>query len=108
MQHDPLNLVGSTVDDKYAVEEVVGEGGFSVVYRANHVIWKQPVALKCFKIGPLAAEDLRQELLDAFVQEGKLMTELSTRTSAVVQARDVGTLTRDDGVWIPYMVLATP
>ncbi|MFW5739135.1 MAG: SUMF1/EgtB/PvdO family nonheme iron enzyme [Myxococcota bacterium] len=105
MEHDPLNLVGSTIDDKYAVEEVVGEGGFSVVYRARHVIWKQPVALKCFKIGPLAAQDLRQELLDAFLQEGKLMTELSTRTSAIVQARDVGTVTRDDGAWIPYMVL---
>ena len=102
---DPLNLVGATVADKYAVEQAVGEGGFSVVYRANHVIWKQPVALKCFKIGPLAAPELRQELLDAFLQEGKLMTELSTRTSAIVQARDVGTITREDGTWIPYMVL---
>ena len=105
MERDPLNLVGTTIDDKYVVEEVVGEGGFSVVYRANHVIWKQPVGLKCFKIAPLAAEEMRRELLDAFIQEGKLMTELSTRTSAIVQARDVGTITREDGAWIPYMVL---
>lgn len=105
MERDPLKLVGTTVGDKYAVETVVGEGGFSVVYRANHIIWKQPVALKCFKVAPVSSDEVRQELLDAFIQEGKLMTELSTRTSAIVQARDVGTMTKDDGSWIPYMVL---
>jgi formylglycine-generating enzyme required for sulfatase activity/tRNA A-37 threonylcarbamoyl transferase component Bud32 len=105
MQDDTLRLVGTTVQDKYVVEQVVGEGGFSVVYRATHLIWKQPVALKCFKVQALASQDLRQELLDAFIQEGRLMTELSTRTSAIVQARDVGTITRDDGTWIPFLVL---
>lgn len=104
-EHDPLNLVGTTIDDRYVVEQVIGEGGFSVVYRAQHIIWKQPVALKCFKVVPLSADDRRQELLDAFIQEGKLMTELSTRTSAIVQARDVGTFTREDGTWVPFMVL---
>ncbi len=105
MQEDTLHLVGTTVQDKYGVEQVVGEGGFSVVYRATHLIWKQPVALKCFKVQALASNELRQELLDAFIQEGRLMTELSTRTSAIVQARDVGTITRDDGTWIPFLVL---
>ena len=45
---DALGLIGTVVDQKYKVEAVVGEGGFSVVYRAEHIIWKQPVALKCF------------------------------------------------------------
>src|SRR5207245_1788788 len=46
---DTLLLVGTTIADKYAVERVVGEGGFAVVYRAMHTTWKRPVALKVFK-----------------------------------------------------------
>ena len=42
---DPLHLAGTTIAEKYAVESVVGEGGFAVVYRATHLIWKRPVAL---------------------------------------------------------------
>jgi serine/threonine protein kinase len=45
---DSLGLSGVVVDGKYRVERPVGEGGFSVVYRAKHVLWQQPVALKCF------------------------------------------------------------
>jgi formylglycine-generating enzyme required for sulfatase activity len=105
VERDPLNLIGSVIDDKYAVEQVVGEGGFSVVYRARHTIWKQLVALKCFKVATHATEEQRAELLAAFVQEGKLMTDLSTRTSAIVQARDIGTVTHEDGSWVAYMVL---
>jgi hypothetical protein len=43
---DPLGLVGTTVDDKYVVEGVVGEGGFAIVYKAMHKLWQKPVALK--------------------------------------------------------------
>jgi eukaryotic-like serine/threonine-protein kinase len=83
----------------------VGEGGFSVVYRAEHLIWKQPVAIKCFKVLANAPPEQRDHLLDGFIQEGKLMTALSSRSAAIVQARDVGTFTTPDGTWIPYMVL---
>jgi hypothetical protein len=31
---DPLDLVGTTILEKYAVEGVVGKGGFAIVYRA--------------------------------------------------------------------------
>ncbi len=103
---DPLGLIGSVVDQKYRVDSVVGEGGFSVVYRAEHVIWKQPVALKCFNVLAGVPPQMREELLQGFIQEGKLMTSLSTRTAAIVQARDVGTLrVPATGQDIPYMVL---
>src|SRR5262249_41114372 len=49
MGYDFLGIVGTTVGDKYLVEEAVGEGSFSVVYRAMHRVWQLPVALKCFK-----------------------------------------------------------
>src|ERR1700722_6965486 len=55
---DTLGLVGITVADKYLVESLVGEGGFAIVYRATHQMWKRPVALKVFKaLGDVSAED---------------------------------------------------
>jgi eukaryotic-like serine/threonine-protein kinase len=104
-RHDPLGISGTVIADKYKMGRAVGEGGFSVVYRAEHAIWQQPVAIKCFKILANAPEDQRERLLDGFIQEGKLMAALSTRSAAIVQARDVGTFITPSGQWLPYMVL---
>jgi formylglycine-generating enzyme required for sulfatase activity len=102
---DPLNIVGTTIDEKYQVERVVGEGGFAVVYRAMHKIWRQPVAIKCFKALMDVTPEAREALLKDFVQEGALLTQLSARNASIVQARDVGTFTTANGAWVPYMVL---
>ncbi len=102
---DSLELVGTTIADKYAVESVVGEGGFAVVYRATHLLWKRPVAVKVFKaLGEVGTEH-RQKLLDEFIREGALLADLSERSAAIVQARDVGMLTTAKGEQVPYMVL---
>jgi formylglycine-generating enzyme required for sulfatase activity/serine/threonine protein kinase len=102
---DPFGISGTIIAEKYRIETVIGEGGFSIVYKAEHTIWRQPVAIKCFKILANAPVDQRDRLLDDFIQEGKLMAKLSSRSAAIVQARDVGTFTARDGAWIPYMVL---
>src|SRR5580704_12483536 len=104
-RRDTLGITGTVIADKYRIGPVIGEGGFSVVYRAEHMIWQQPVAIKCFKILANAPEDQRAELLDGFIQEGKLMAQLSSRSAAIVQARDVGNFITQDGQWIPFMVL---
>jgi formylglycine-generating enzyme required for sulfatase activity/tRNA A-37 threonylcarbamoyl transferase component Bud32 len=105
MATDALGLVGTTIADKYAIESVVGEGGFAVVYRATHVLWKRPVAVKVFKaLGEVAERD-RKKLLDDFIQEGALLAELSERSSAICQARDVGMLSAAGNANVPYMVL---
>ncbi len=102
---DALKLVGRTIAEKYAVESVVGEGGFATVYRATHLLWKRPVALKVFKaLGEFSEKD-RERLLQEFVQEGALLAELSERTAAIVQARDIAMLKTDTGEHVPYMVL---
>jgi len=106
MSHrDPLGIVGTLVADKYRIEKLVGEGGFAVVYRAMHSIWNKPVAIKFFNGLSSAPVDQRAEFQQAFIQEGALLTELSSKTAAIVQARDVGTYTSPDGHWMPYMVL---
>jgi formylglycine-generating enzyme required for sulfatase activity/serine/threonine protein kinase len=102
---DPLAFIGQTIADKYRVEELVGRGGMSVVYRAVHIIWKKPVAIKFFNGLSGVPEDQREELLKAFVREGAILTELSAETANIVQARDIGTHTDPEGKWTPYMVL---
>ncbi|MEO8905600.1 MAG: bifunctional serine/threonine-protein kinase/formylglycine-generating enzyme family protein [Polyangiaceae bacterium] len=102
---DPLTIVGITIAEKYRIERLVGEGGFAVVYRAQHTIWNQPVAIKFFNGLSSAPLDQREQFKDQFIQEGALLTELSSQTASIVQARDVGTYTTADGQWMPYMVL---
>ena len=102
---DPLSLVGTTVSEKYEIERVVGEGGFAVVYRATHKVWQRPVAIKVFRtLGDLPPER-REQLVKMFIQEGALLAELSERSAAICQARDVGMLRMRDGREMPYMVL---
>jgi formylglycine-generating enzyme required for sulfatase activity/serine/threonine protein kinase len=102
---DPLRIIGKTIADKYRVEKTVGEGGFAVVYRAQHTIWNRPVAIKFFNGLSMVPLDQRDQFRDAFIQEGALLTELSSQTAGIVQARDIGTYTTEDGQWMPYMVL---
>ena len=102
---DPLALVGTTVSEKYEIERVVGEGGFAVVYRAMHKVWNRAVAIKVFRtLGDLPPER-REQLVKSFIQEGALLAELSERSAAICQARDVGMLKTRDGREMPYMVL---
>jgi formylglycine-generating enzyme required for sulfatase activity len=102
---DPLALVGTTVSEKYEIERVVGEGGFAVVYRARHTVWNRPVAIKVFRALGDLPPNRRMGLVDSFIQEGRLLAELSERSAAICQARDVGMLKTGDGRELPYMVL---
>jgi formylglycine-generating enzyme required for sulfatase activity len=99
-------LVGKTLTGKYAVEAVVDEGGSSVVYRARHLVWNRPVAVKAFKTGSdLLSSEAQDALLRGFIQEGAILAELSERSAAICQARDVATVTTARGDWVPFMVL---
>jgi eukaryotic-like serine/threonine-protein kinase len=102
---DPLNLVGHVLDGKYRVEAFVSEGGFAMVYRAEHLIWRKPVAIKLFSGLSSAPDAMRASLHEAFIQEGAFLSELSTETASIVQPRDIGTYTAEGGAWLPYMVL---
>lgn len=104
-ERDPLSLTGHVIADKYRIEELVGEGGFAVVYRAIHTIWNKPVAIKFFNGLSSAPVELRDSLQQAFIQEGALLTDLSSQTAGIVQARDVGACVTPNGLWAPYMVL---
>ena len=102
---DPLGIAGELIAEKYRIESMVGEGGFAVVYRAQHTVWEKPVAVKFFNGLSQAPVEHREALQRAFIQEGALLTELSSQTAGIVQARDVGTYATPSGQWMPYMVL---
>ena len=101
---DPFELVGTTIAGKYDVEEMVAQTALSVVYRATHRVWQRRVAIKAFT-APSLSDEARQQLLASFVDEGRLLMELSERCAAICQARDVSSLTTPRGDWVPYTVL---
>ncbi|MBC8000640.1 MAG: serine/threonine protein kinase [Leptolyngbya sp.] len=49
VSEDPF--IGSTIDSKYEIQEKIGQGGMSVVYRAMQVTMHRVVALKMLKMG---------------------------------------------------------
>jgi formylglycine-generating enzyme required for sulfatase activity len=102
---DQLGLVGTTLEGKYRIDEVVASGGFALVYRATHLVWNRPVAIKAFYALADLPEASRAKLVEEFVREGALLAELSEQSAAIVQARDVGTLTTASGDHVPYMIL---
>lgn len=101
---DPFELVGTTIAGKYDVEEIVAQTALSVVYRATHRVWQRSVAIKAFT-APSLSEEAQRQLLASFVEEGRLLMDLSERCASICQARDVSSLTTHRGDWVPYTVL---
>ena len=97
---DPFNLVDTTIDRKYRVDELVGEGGFGLVYRAFHLSFGQPIAVKCLKVPPHFTIEAKKLFLDKFREEGKHLARL--RHDSIVRVFDFG-ITPDSQ--IPYLVL---
>ncbi|MFO0591230.1 MAG: SUMF1/EgtB/PvdO family nonheme iron enzyme [Polyangiaceae bacterium] len=102
---DPFELIGITIEGKYRVASVIGDGGFGVVYRGVHTGFGELIAIKCLKIPRDLDDKARGELLDQLKEEGRLLHKLSKATPGIVQALDVGAMTTAAGVWVPYLVL---
>src|SRR4051794_36891438 len=102
---DPFRLCGVTIEGKYRVASVVGDGGFGVVYRGVHKGFGELIAIKCLKVPGTLPEAERATLLEQLKDEGRLLHRLSKVTSGIVQALDVGAMTTEAGIWVPYLVL---
>lgn len=102
---DPFGWVGATIDGKFRIEAVVGEGGFGVVYRGHHLGFNEPVAIKCLKLPASLDGPAREKFHETFLEEGRLLHRLSKGTAGIVQALDVGAAVSPSGAWTPYLVL---
>ena len=101
---DLFSFVGSTLDDNYRVDAVIGEGGFGVVYKGWHLVFEEPVAIKCLKVPPHFTAEARQTFEQRFRDEGKLLRKLGEKHRSVVRAHDVRIL-RGASQSVPYLVL---
>ncbi len=102
---DPFGWVGGAIDDRYAIESIAGDGGQGIVYRARHLGFDVPVAVKCLLMPPVMSDDDRAQFLASFKNEARLLHRLSQRTTGIIQALDVGAACSPSGVWTPYMVM---
>jgi serine/threonine protein kinase len=96
---DRLNLIGSTLADKYRVERVLGEGGGGIVYQGTNTLLGEQVAIKCIK--PADGPRSKKAAAD-FTKEAKLLFNLAHPN--IVRMYDIGLLPEDRG-GLPYVVL---
>jgi serine/threonine-protein kinase len=102
---DPFEWVGATIAGKYAIDAVVGEGGFGVVYCARHLGFEEKVAVKCLRIPTSLVGADRERFFASFMAEGRLLHQLSRSSSGIVQALDVGAAVSPNKTWTPYLIL---
>lgn len=102
---DPFDLVGDVLDGQFKVEEFVGEGDLSVVYRAINEGVSAPVAVKCLNLPPTLDAAFQQSLTDSFIEGCKLHFKLARGHLAIAQSFASGTTVAPrTGAQIPYVV----
>jgi eukaryotic-like serine/threonine-protein kinase len=102
---DPFGLTGSLLDGQYRVEDVIGEGGFGVVYRGRHLSLDQPIAIKVLKGLDGGDERINALVLEKFRAEARLLYTLSQSSLHIVRSLDFGATTTPSGSWAPFMIL---
>jgi serine/threonine protein kinase len=82
----PDPLIGRTLDGRYRIEAVLGEGGMGLVYRARHAVLGKPLAIKVLK--PEVSRDT--EVLTRFQQEAQSASAIGNQH--IIDISDFGTL----------------
>ncbi len=105
-QVDPFSIVGHVLDGQFRVEECIGEGGFSVVYKGHHVGLGEPIAIKCLKLSGNLPSTVVESFVTRFRDESRLLYRLSQGNLNIVRSMASGSVfVRETGAMIPYMVL---
>jgi serine/threonine-protein kinase len=103
---DLYGLVGQVLDGQFRVDRVIGEGGFSVVYRGQHVGLDEPVAIKCLKLQTQLGSAVVEAFIRRFRDESKIHYRLSRGSLHIARTIAAGTtMAPAIGALVPYMVL---
>jgi serine/threonine protein kinase len=81
---DPL--IGMTIDGRYLIERVLGEGGMGLVYRARHVVLNKLIAVKVLR----AEVSNNAEVIARFHQEAQSATAIGNQH--IIDVLDFGRL----------------
>jgi serine/threonine protein kinase len=87
--------LGKTIAEKYRVENLIGSGGTSVVYKAEHLQLRRPVAIKMLKSHLVTDDDSKRR----FEQEARAVSSLNHPN--VLNVFDVGVTKYGE----PYIVM---
>jgi serine/threonine-protein kinase len=90
------SLIGQTVDDRFRLDAILGEGGMGCVYEATQLSVDRQVALKLIQTG--GAHD--EEMAERFFREARAISGFTHPN--IVQFIDFG---RDDSLQIPYLAM---
>lgn len=90
-------MIGSTIDGKYLVKNVIGQGGMGSVYEAEHAATGRRVAVKVINSGDLTKD---QQILSRFEREARAAGAIDTQY--ITQVLDAG-LDRDSN--LPFMAM---
>ena len=67
-------LEQAVIAEKYRLDRIIGRGGFSAVYRGEHMAMGRPVALKVLDGSRVDAED--SKLMERFEREARVISQL--------------------------------
>lgn len=104
-RNDPFQLASVVIDGQFRADQVIGEGGYGVVYRGHHLSLDQPIAIKVLKVPEADDPQLRETILTRFRDEAKLLYTLSQASLNIVRSIHIGAVTTPADVWAPYTVL---
>ncbi|HWL84258.1 MAG TPA: serine/threonine-protein kinase, partial [Polyangiaceae bacterium] len=106
VKSDPFGLLGQVLDGQFRIDELVGEGGSSVVYRGEHVGFEAKVAIKCLKLQSQLGSALVETFLRRFRDEGRMAYRLSQGHFHIVRCLAIGTtIAPKSSSLVPYTVL---
>src|SRR5580658_1708700 len=105
-RRDPFGFTGELIDTQLRVGEPIGEGGFSVVYRGEHLGLNEPVAIKALKLPAGLPPPAIDAIAERFRAESRISYRLSQGNLDIVRSISSGTAhSPKTGALVPYIAL---